>query len=199
MKQPAETINYTRPAETINYIPVIVKAMALTDKGGKISQAQRRVLANAINRITIEVFENDMQAGFTFISLIALESAFKLNAKSTANAVGLAQVIPKYSKEFLGLCGVTDVSEEDVINVYELNILAGACQFRKLLEQFDGNTALALVAYNAGANSMALKEMSTLRAISNMETANYVGKAMYIREVLAAPTPDKEEVNNYER
>jgi soluble lytic murein transglycosylase-like protein len=115
-----------------------------------------------------------------FITLVAIESRFEPRAKSSAGAVGLAQVIPKYAKEFGSHCGL--VFEPSDMDIPELNLLAGACQFKHLVDTL-GSTSLALVAYNAGRYSKSLKSMKLMSGAGNIETANYVAKHTYVKEL----------------
>jgi soluble lytic murein transglycosylase-like protein len=141
------------------------------------------VRRNSITRSIIDVVGDldmtyDESAGF--VVLIAIESKFDPSAKSSAGAVGLTQVIPKYAKEFGLKCGVKELAESDLIDPY-VNILIGACRYRALLEIL-GNTSAALVAYNAGLHSNQLQQLKSLRSITNTETSSYVAKWLYLRE-----------------
>ncbi|PID62450.1 MAG: murein transglycosylase [Ignavibacteriae bacterium] len=73
-------------------------------------------------------------------SIILTESAGNVNAKSKANAKGLMQLMDSTAK---------DMGVNNVWNPKE-NIFGGTKYLSKLLNRFDGNTNLALAAYNAG-------------------------------------------------
>lgn len=75
-------------------------------------------------------------------SLIRQESAFAIQAKSSAQAMGLMQLIPSTAK-LLGL--------KDAKKLYEVesNIRVGSLYIKKLVQQF-GSVELALASYNAG-------------------------------------------------
>jgi len=77
-------------------------------------------------------------------SLIQTESDFKPKATSKKGAMGLMQVMPKTAEE----CGIQ--------NAYHIaDNLMGACEcLRKLINRFNGDLALALAAYNAGASNV---------------------------------------------
>lgn len=141
------------------------------------------VRRNSITRSIIDVVGDldmtyDESAGF--VVLVAIESKFDPSAKSSAGAVGLTQVIPKYAKEFGLKCGVKELTESDLIDPY-VNILIGACRYRALLEIL-GNTSAALVAYNAGLHSNQLQQLKSLTNITSTETSSYVAKWLYLRE-----------------
>lgn len=73
-------------------------------------------------------------------AIIVAESGFNPRAVSRVGARGLMQLMPRTARS-MGL--------KDAFNP-EKNIEAGVKYFRKLLDRFNGNTKLALAAYNAG-------------------------------------------------
>jgi hypothetical protein len=77
-------------------------------------------------------------------AVIAVESEFDQWAVSSKGAQGLMQLMPATARRF----GVTDPFDA------RQNIFAGAKYLRILLDQFRGDVALALAAYNAGENSV---------------------------------------------
>jgi hypothetical protein len=161
----------------------------------KMSELQKQVLAQAIVKVTGDIFVN-FNDRTTFITLISNESRFDKDAKSPAGAVGLTQVMPQYVNEFAALCGMGKVSPDDLTDVHT-NLMLGACLFRELTEDLHGNVGLALGAYNAGKSSLSLKEMRGLRAITNTETLNYVVRYVYVKgevENVVKTNPPKYEV-----
>lgn len=164
--------------EVVNHNQFIRDTMAIVNV--KSSQTQQDIMVAMLERVTKKVFGDNKEAGEGFITLVAMESGFNPKAKSHAGAVGLAQVIPKYAQEFAGHCGLI-INPEDVQEP-EINLTLGACLFRHLREKYN-NVSLALVAYNAGAFSKQIKDMKSMRSLSNLETAGYVAKYHYLQEI----------------
>lgn len=73
------------------------------------------------------------------------ESNFDTNAVSRCGAQGIMQLMPATAESL----GVTDAFDA------EQNIMGGAKYISGLLNKYDGNTTLALAAYNAGSGNVA--------------------------------------------
>jgi hypothetical protein len=90
------------------------------------------------------------------------ESNFDAKAVSKCGAQGVMQLMPK-TAEYLGVKDSFDA---------EQNILGGAKYISELLQKYDGNTKLALAAYNAGMGNV--KKYGGIPPFE--ETQNYVIK-----------------------
>lgn len=91
------------------------------------------------------------------LGIMSAESNFQNNAQSPANAQGLMQLVPATGRELhekLNLPG-----EYDPFNSKQ-NILLGTTYIKELLGRYDGDTRIALTAYNAGLGNVdkALKD-----------------------------------------
>jgi len=146
------------------------------------SNAKKQIMVQTIVRVTNSIFKTEEEKQ-NFAVLLAIESRFNRTAKSKSGAVGVAQIMPQFAREFARACGIGDYARSDLYDL-ELNMTIGACQFKALLEskKIDGNIAAALVAYNAGKHSRSLRELVGLKNITNREPSSYVAKFTYLSE-----------------
>lgn len=114
-----------------------------------------------------------------FCSLINTESSFNPNAKSSAGAIGLTQILPS-TAQYICIKNNLDFSTFDLYNPSD-NLYLGAMYLRYLFNKFD-NTYTALAAYNAGEtivrnwlqNNLYSSDKVTLHNIPYIETKNYI-------------------------
>ncbi len=88
---------------------------------------------------------------YLILAIIKTESNFNVNATSPKEAKGLMQVLDNTYKDIEHLFG-NDKSLTNDINLYDpyINLSIGISYFNLLLDRYDSNIYLAIIAYNAG-------------------------------------------------
>lgn len=115
-------------------------------------------------------------------AIIKAESNFNENAKSNSDAIGLMQIMEQTAIETAQKMG-QNVTEEDLFNP-DLNIKIGLKYYSTLLEKYDNNYQMAIIAYNAGIGNVdkwiqdGIIEWdgSNLENVPFKETNNYLRK-----------------------
>lgn len=82
-------------------------------------------------------------------SLIRQESAFRVEAVSSSNAMGLMQIIPPTGQELAQDLKMKNFETQQLFQP-DLNIKMGTLYIARLMRSFSGNVSYALAAYNAG-------------------------------------------------
>lgn len=101
-------------------------------------------------------------------ALIYEESAYQTNATSSAGAKGLMQLMPSVCQQF----GVADPYDP------EQNIEGGVKLLNYLLNYYDNDLGMALMAYSAGTGTVASRGVTSINDLYKMpeETRNYIKK-----------------------
>ena len=144
------------------------------------SNSSEGAVPSAGNSGTVNLDDIFQKASDTYHVPVALlkavakaESNFNSNAVSSCGAQGIMQLMPGTAKSL----GVTDAFDP------EQNIMGGAKYLSQQLDRYDGNTVLALAAYNAGPGNV--KKYNGVPPFA--ETQRYIGKVMgYAGESLVA-------------
>ncbi|MBE7708224.1 MAG: lytic transglycosylase domain-containing protein [Cyanobacteria bacterium SIG27] len=127
--------------------------------------------------------QSQKQSPYLFLSLIREESHFDKNAKSSAGAMGLSQLMPSTANFIEN----KQLSKETLLDADE-NIRIGLKYFSYLVNYFKGNEYLAILAYNAGngninkwLNDSSIKSHEIEVFVENipyLETKNYIKKIL---------------------
>ena len=115
------------------------------------------------------------------------ESAFTADARSSAGALGLMQLLPSTAKQTAHRSGMS-FSTYDLLEP-ATNIALGGRYLNQLLTQFDGNRILAAAAYNAGPNRvkqwLSKSKSTSLPYDVWIETIPYRETRGYVQNVLS--------------
>lgn len=82
-------------------------------------------------------------------AVIRQESAFTQDARSSAGALGLMQLMPRTARQVARSLRIKRPKQRDLLKS-NINIKLGVRYLRKLQEKFNGNAILATASYNAG-------------------------------------------------
>ncbi len=125
--------------------------------------------------------------GFPPLLLLALvrqESFFRPDAESSAEALGLTQVIPSTADEIAGQLAEADFTYVDLFRP-NVSLRFGAHYLGSQLELFDGDIGAALAAYNGGpGNALRWQEMASGDPDLFVETIGFSETRAYVELVL---------------
>ncbi|UTA49377.1 transglycosylase SLT domain-containing protein [Simiduia sp. 21SJ11W-1] len=132
-----------------------------------------------------------MDANLLF-AIARQESAFATDAKSSAGALGLMQLMPATARQTAGKAGMR-YRKYDLLKP-EFNIALGGRYLQEMLKRFGGNPALAAAAYNAGPHRVdrwladgrdSLPMDIWIETIPFKETRNYVQNVVVFSVIYA--------------
>ncbi len=132
--------------------------------------------------------EHDLDPSWVY-GVIRQESGFAVDARSTAGALGLMQLMPRVGRSTAKRLKL-DVSNSDAILAIENNLRLGTAFLQNLLKRHNGNQLLATAAYNAGparVKSWRPRDGS-LAADAWVETIPYEETRDYVKNVMAYTT-----------
>ena len=120
------------------------------------------------------------------LGLMRSESAMAADARSSAGALGLMQVMPDTAQRLARLHGIPYSGSQSLVQPEE-NIQFGTAYLRDLLDRFEENPVLATGAYNAGPGAVDrwLKSQTAADPTIWIETLPYYETRDYIPRVLA--------------
>ncbi len=121
--------------------------------------------------------------------ILRQESAFMVDARSDAGALGLMQLTPATGRYSARLLRLARPSRRKLLHA-EHNLRLGTAYLRRMLERFDHNAVLATAAYNAGPQPVERwrPRGRPLEAARWVETLPYAETRGYVRSVLAFTT-----------
>ncbi len=132
--------------------------------------------------------EHDLDPSWVY-GVIRQESGFAVDARSTAGALGLMQLMPRVGRSTARRLKL-DVSSSDAILEVENNLRLGTAFLQNLLKRHNGNQLLATAAYNAGPSRVKSwrPRDGSLAADAWVETIPYEETRDYVKNVMAYTT-----------
>jgi soluble lytic murein transglycosylase-like protein/TolA-binding protein len=119
------------------------------------------------------------------MAVMRQESLFDPEARSTANARGLMQLLPATARRIAGEDHSSD--DEDDLTQPDVNIHLGVRYLRALLDDFNGDPLKAVAAYNAGEGAVRKweRQFAHLEADEFVESITFRETRDYVKRVLA--------------
>jgi soluble lytic murein transglycosylase-like protein len=149
-----------------NINPYSNAVIKFTSKGANVSGSNMERINNAVTAASQRYGINED----LIRAIIKQESGFNPYSVSGAGASGIMQIMPENFRNL----GITDP-----FNI-EQNINGGTKLLKGYLDKYNGNTEMALAAYNGGPGTMQRRGVSSPNQIYKMpsETVSYVNKVM---------------------
>jgi soluble lytic murein transglycosylase len=122
-------------------------------------------------------------------AVIYEESHFRADARSSAGAIGLMQLMPATAQGIADNTGGTQFQLSDLYNP-EINVRYGAWYLRHLLDKYH-DERLALAAYNAGQHNVDLW-LGAKQGIQFPETRAYVDRVEQLKKIYRHAYPELE-------
>lgn len=122
---------------------------------------------------------------FLVAALIGQESSFLPDARSSANALGLMQIVPATGRQLARAAGMRRFTPA-LLTDPDVSIRLGTLHFKKVLQQFDGQPHYALASYNAGESKVVrwIAERGTLPRDEFIDDIPYPETQNYVKRIL---------------
>lgn len=158
-----------------------IQAVALS---GQANDLELRFPVLYRNVIESNASEYGIDSGWIY-GVVRQESAFVVDARSSAGALGLMQLMPGTGKQTLQRLKIRAPVNDALLNV-EHNVRLGVGYLKQVLERYKGHQMLATAAYNAGPNRVsAWMPSERLDADIWAETIPYNETRGYVKNVFA--------------
>jgi len=121
-------------------------------------------------------------------AIIYEESKFDPDVVSSQDAIGLMQILPATANLLAKELGIERLLRDDLF-IPDINIRFGTYYYRQLLDKYNGDTTLALAAYNAGFGSVDKAEKNI--EYLPKETQEFVKRTRNTEKVYITLYPDE--------
>ena len=147
---------------------------------GKIAHRSGKNVKNLAWPVGVIPLSNDARATSLAYAISRQESTFQINARSSANALGLMQLLPSTAKVSAKKAGV-QYSSSRLVRDAAYNARLGTTYLDSQIKQFDGSYILAFAAYNAGPTTVRkwMKRFGNPRGASMYEAIDWVERIPY--------------------
>ncbi len=160
------------------------RAILTIARSGNYDDLRLRFPLDHLDSVRRHARDNNLDAGHVF-AVIRQESAFNSDARSTAGAMGLMQLMPGTGKLTAKRNRIPYAGAGMLLDV-DKNIQLGTSYLRQVMERFAGNPVLATASYNAGPHRVErwLPETGSeaaaiwIAGIPFTETRNYVQRVL---------------------
>jgi len=118
-------------------------------------------------------------------AVMRAESSFSPTVVSPAGATGLMQLMPATAKAMKPSTSLKTVTS--LLTMPEYNISLGTRHLRELIDQYEGDEALAVAAYNAGGGNVNrwIRSIGTKNREAFIEQIPFPETRAYVKKVLA--------------
>jgi soluble lytic murein transglycosylase len=119
------------------------------------------------------------------LGMVRQESRFLADAKSSAGAVGLMQLMPTTARLVAKKIGIKNFRTSHLERP-EVNAALGASYLRQVLDGFGGSAVLAAAAYNAGPNRASRwRDAKPIEGAIYIETIPFSETRQYVKKVMS--------------
>jgi soluble lytic murein transglycosylase len=137
-------------------------------------------------KVSVIAAENRISEPLVY-SIMRAESNYLPTAVSPAGAIGLMQLMPSTAAVILPAGSFKVNGNKEILMDPGINIKCGVRHLKDILDSFNGNTVLAVAAYNAGSGNVNrwMKRLAGLPPELFIENIPYPETREYVKKVLA--------------
>ena len=171
-------------AEVARRNQIFDRAINTADKTESVHDFSLRYLAPFRDVLKVHAKEMNLDEAWVY-GLIRQESRFIVDARSSAGASGLMQLMPATAKWVAKKMGIKSFRSPDVTEV-DTNISLGTYYLRHVLDSLDGHPVLASAAYNAGpGRARAWRPETPIEGAIYAETIPFNETRDYVKKVMS--------------
>jgi soluble lytic murein transglycosylase len=161
------------------------RAIAAAARGGHLDDLDLRFPVLYRSAVMSRARAVDLDPAWVY-GIVRQESAFWVDARSSAGALGLMQLMPGTADQTARQLGLALKDSSDVL-APDTNIRLGTAYLRKVLDGLGGHQVLATAAYNAGPQRVRrwLPRHGKLAADEWVERVPFAETRSYIKQVMA--------------